>query len=105
MTGFTDPLRDPRFPDRPQTPDFWRLSEIGLAHDAAATEGGHSIGSIIGDVIDERSLIYYAEHRLGNAFEMKLDALGPAGKALIMSVYIDAFLKGASFEKAGGHRD
>jgi hypothetical protein len=39
---FIDPLNDPRFPDRPNSPQFWRLVEIGLRHDGLADELGQA---------------------------------------------------------------
>ena len=99
---FVDPLNDPRFPDRPNTPDFWRLSEVSLAHDAASED--QSIGDIIADLVDEPSLMYLASQRMGNAFNITPAAVGPELWVIFMGLYLDAFCKGVSFEKAGGHR-
>lgn len=99
----TDPLRDPRFPDRPQTPDFWRLSEVALDHDARAVET-EDVGQILAEMVDEPSLMYMAEHRLGNAFGITPVGVGPGLFAVLMGIYYDAFAKGVDFQKRGGHR-
>lgn len=104
MSDFTDPLNDPRFPDRPQTPDFWRLVDVGLRHDGESLEG-RGPGVIIGEMVDEPSLIYYAKHRLGTAFGMRLHDLDPGTQTMILAIYLDAFAKGVDFTRAGGHRD
>lgn len=63
MTG---PRRDPRFPDRPQHPDFWRMSkvivELDEQADRAADEAGEAV--VITPDIDQRSLAYVARQRV-----------------------------------------
>lgn len=102
----TDPLNDPRFPNRPNTPDFWRLSEVALAHDAAVDleDGGRPLADVIAELVDEPSLIYLASQRMGNAFDISPRSVGPELWVIFLGLYLDAFCKGVSFEKAGGHR-
>ena len=93
---FVDPLNDPRFPDRPNTPEFWRLVEIGLAHDATSVET-RGTQSVINGMVDEQTLIYYARHRLGTAFGDELKKLTSRQQILVLAVYLDAFAKGFAF--------
>lgn len=103
MTEFTDPLRDPRYPDRPQTPDFWRLSEVSLEQDARAVES-NDVGEILAELVDEPSLLYLAQNRIQIAFGLSADVVGPDLFAILMGIYYDAFAKGAAFQQRGGHR-
>lgn len=100
--SFSDPLNDPRFPNRPNTQDFWRLSEVQLKHDADAVEKG--VEGVIGQYVDERSLVYFAEHHLGNAGIITPTTL-PAERLNLIGLFIVAFCLGSGFEQAGGHRD
>jgi hypothetical protein len=101
---FIDPLNDPRFPDRPQTKDFWRLVEVGLAHDGEALEG-RGPGVVIGEMIDEPSLMYFIKHRLGTAFGAEVSRLDQRMQIMLMAIYMDAFAKGVDFQKRGGHQE
>lgn len=96
---FIDPLNDPRFPDRPNTPEFWRLVEIGLRHDATSVET-RGTQSVIDGMIDEKTLIYYARHRLGTAFGQDMATLDLRHQVMVTAVYMDAFAKGFDFAKA-----
>lgn len=85
----TDPLNDPRFPNRPQHPDFWRMSECILRIDGAASEGGESIEDILG--ADMASFMYAAQERV----RMARDKVGAGTlQVLLLSVYVDAFALG-----------
>jgi len=99
-----DPFDSDLFPDRPDTPDFWRLSEVGLHHDGAALEEEDGLNRIINSIIDQPSLLYAIEHRLGNAGVIT-PATPIALKAKLMALYVDAFCLGADFIRRGGHRD
>jgi hypothetical protein len=100
----SDPLNDPRFPDRPNHPDFWRLAEVGMAHDADAIEKRGGLQQVIASIIDERSLLYAAEHRLGNGGALT-PGMSSMQKARLMAIFVDAFCLGADFIKRGGHRE
>jgi hypothetical protein len=99
---------------RPDKPDFWRLSEIVLKFDgrmqAATTD-------------DEKEVVWqeaYAEHAemdcvaymamqrtfhiLGIRSKMELLAM-QTEVAKLTTVYMEGFLLGCEFRKAGGHRD
>jgi hypothetical protein len=98
------PSYDPRFPDRPNTPDFWRLAEIGQQHDGEALEGAGP-GAVIQSMVDEQSLMYLIKHRLGTAFGMGMATLRQDQQIMVMAVYMDAFAMGYDFHERGGHRD
>lgn len=100
----TDPLNDPRFPDRPTHPDFWRISEILLANDGDATEGRRSIPEIVTAVVDVESLTYAAKQRARIACEALGLPTSDGWVAKLASVWIDAFTAGATFEQRGGHQ-
>lgn len=95
MSG--DPLDRDRFPDRPDHPDFWRLSSAVLAIDAHACEDGMTVPEIVGDLVDIDVLEYFARHRTGTAMALlRLPALlAPA----LQAIWVDAFVAGAQFGK------
>lgn len=111
-----DPLRDPRFPDRPQHPDFWRIAEVSLRKDGASKEGHQTIEEIIASLVDLKSLDYAALVRMHKALVETgfLDQLkqcpNDLGKQyeLLMSIlagaWTDAFTTGVLFQQAGGHQ-
>lgn len=88
----TDPLRDKRFPDRPQHPDFWKLVEVVNHLDGEAGEGGRSADDIIRDDIDEASLVYMAQQRA-----MRGRMIGGANVVGMTTCWIDGFLAGVRF--------
>lgn len=92
----TDPLNDPRFPDRPTHDDFWRISEAVLHNDGAATEGNLDVTDIYADgIADLQSALYMARARA-----QMMGASEVQGAAL----WLDAFAAGVRFQQAGGHR-
>lgn len=97
-----DPLNDPRFPDRPQHPDFWRISEVVLQNDGQADEGEMPVQDILKDTVDLESLSYFAMQRAG----MNCQRLGlpDALKTVIAGAWMDAFFAGARFQQRGGHQ-
>lgn len=106
MTGF-DPLHDPDFPDRPQHPDFWRMSQAALFLDGEANEGGKSIPAIHEGLVNLESLVYMAEQRVSALAQEKmgfvLQEQDPEVRALLLTIYIGAFTHGIVFQKEGGH--
>lgn len=99
------PLNDPRFPNRPSHPDFWRLSECILAMDGRVEEApldkkGEALESLITEHIDMDSAAYMASMRMmrwagiyGIPWEY-----GPA----LATAYLEGIVLGIRFEKAGG---
>lgn len=84
------------FPDRPDHPDFWLLSEALIGQDAQV-ETGQSVPDVIGRYADVASLMYVAEQR---ALRM-VPGSGPAAEALRLrftAVWLDAFVAGVQFQ-------
>lgn len=91
----TTPGPDPRFPDRPDHPDFWRLSKAVIANDDAADQGV-PIEKIMTDLgIDPKSVQYMAEQRMLRALGHNF--VSPQAKVLLMGLWIDAFVAGVGF--------
>lgn len=99
-----DPLRDPRFPARPQSRDYWRIIEVVAQQDGRSTEGGPHLQQVVADIVDERALTYVGLNRA----MMAQDGLGlrPDDRLtqMLAAVWIDAFTAGIRFEQAGGHQ-
>lgn len=86
---------DPRFPERPHTLDFARLSSAAGEMDAVADM--LSFDEALG--CDMESLLYIAKGRAGLSFG------GPhMVKSAHLAIYFDAFQLGVGFQKKGGHR-
>lgn len=86
-----------QFPDRPDHPDFWRLSKIVLANDAAAREDHTPIPEIVGQYIDYPSIEYFAMSRMGQLITQM--GLPPALIPVLASTWFDAFTTGVQFAK------
>jgi hypothetical protein len=99
-----DPLRDPRFPSRPQHPDFWRLSEVVLKLDGDSTEGRRPLKASAEGRIDLASLAYLASQRVG-LLEQRVGELPDNVRASLAAMFLTGVLTGIEFERAGGHRD
>jgi len=92
------------FPGRPDHPDFWRLSESVLKQDGRLQEENTSFEEVMAEFVDVDSVTYMAEERA----KFILHHVGMTSehmKGLLMTVYLDAFTTGVSFQKAGGKRD
>ena len=88
---------DPRFPNRPHTLDFARLSSAAGEQDAVAD----MLDVTEALECDMESLMYMAEAR------MKKVGLGfsrPETRIMLFALYFDAFQLGVGFQKRGGHR-
>lgn len=107
-----DPLQDPDFPDRPQHPDFWRLSEIilkqdGRVEDIASREDAEAfVPRMIQEQIDQNSLEYMSMMRAHRMVAALREARLPFIPEVAMtSMFLQGVLVGIEFQKAGGHRD
>lgn len=98
----TDPLNDPRFPDRPQHPDYWRIAEVALQQDGKAEEGGQSVEQIVQGLVDPKSVTYAATQRA--RIMIQKTGLPETLEPLLAAVWMDAFTVGARFEQRGGHQ-
>jgi hypothetical protein len=100
----SDPLRDARYPNRPQHDDFWRMSEVWLSLDADS-DGDHE--ALISSEVDPGSMRYMAVQRAMAAVQantppgedMDVDAISTIAAAII-----DGFMAGVRFQQRGGHR-
>lgn len=99
----TDPLRDPRFPNRPSSPDFWRMVEVVNQLDGQATEGGRSTPEIAEGLVDIEALSYMAQMRALKA--RQLLGLPASAEMALAATFLNAFLAGIRFEQEGGHRE
>lgn len=84
MTSLKDLFSD--FPDRPDHPDFWKLSEIVLQLDGRAMEDESDFASTLASMMDPKSLCYMARQRAMRLLERGLVSL--------TSLYIDGFAAG-----------
>lgn len=101
-----DPRRDPRFPDRPQSPDYWRIAEVVNQQDAQFTEGGQDMPQIVADIVDEAALTYMAMNRALLVQQLAgRPRQDPMLTQMLASVWVDAFTAGVRFQQAGGHRE
>lgn len=98
----SDPLNDPRFPERPTHPDFWRISEVLLQHDGEAVEGDLPVEEIVKETVDMKSLTYVAMQRAGIACQRS--GLPEALVPVLAGTWLDAFMAGAKFQQRGGHQ-
>lgn len=91
----TPPKVDPNFPDRPQHPDFWALSEAVCQQDNYA-DFGMTVAEIIDMAkIDPDSLFYVAKQRGLRLFQSMPDASTPEEViGSLAAIWIDAFLAG-----------
>lgn len=83
---------DPKFPDRPQHPDFARLAAVVCENDQKA-ETGHA-DAVMGQ-IDLPSLVYMAEQRI-----LRVKMLLPPGAPALQALYFDAFFAGMAYARA-----
>lgn len=95
-----DPLDRDKFPNRPDHPDFWKLSKVLLANDASVIEDGKSIPDTVRDIIDPAVLEYHAMNRVGLGAQLSGAGQDPRLLTLLGAIWIDAFAAGARFAKA-----
>lgn len=99
MGDVGDILNDPAFPDRPQHPDFWRLSDVALQMDGSRkTPQEYAAG-----LIDYESLVYMATNRAGT-YAKAMGITDPDLQAVIATAMLAGILHGLQFERRGGTR-
>lgn len=82
-------------PDRPTHPDFTELSKIVLQHDGKTEDNDFDFGAYVGQVIDERSLVYMARQR---ALRVAPGASLETHMAFA-ALFLDAFLIGVRWQE------
>lgn len=89
---------DPRFPNRPQHPDFQKMSAAVRALDAAG-DSGQSLEEIVaGHDVDVDSLIYMANQRALRAVLLFESSPAP-DEAKYSANWIDGFMAGLKIER------
>lgn len=88
------------FPNRPDTPDFWRLAAVVQDFDSA-TDDGTAFDRLVSPIIDTESLIYVAQQRaLRASMANPLTGRRPIiDEVKLAAVWIDAFVAGAMYAK------
>jgi hypothetical protein len=66
------------FPDRPDHPDFWLISQAVIDNDAQADSRTQSVPDITGRVVDTASVMWL--------------------RALVAAAWVDAFIAGARYQ-------
>jgi hypothetical protein len=90
--------KDPKFPNRPDHPDFWKLSDILIGNDTTAESGPHGLDQVMDSVpVDMATIIYMANQRV-----MRSDQeIGPASpKEMKRILWVDAFIAGYKMAEA-----
>lgn len=98
----SDFFRDPDFPDRPQSQDYWRIVEVLNRLDGEASEGGRGSEDVTAEYADPEAIMYTAIQR---ALRMEQATGGAIPANIVAALWIDGFVTGAAFQQAGGHRD
>jgi hypothetical protein len=93
---------DPRFPDRPNHPDFWLLSEIAIEHDNLARE--LDLAGLFDGVCDLKSLEYLCWQRSAMVVRKLLGVHLPADGVhrihiALSAAMLDAFYQGFEFAR------
>lgn len=98
---------DDQFPDRPDHPDFWRLSDVVLQQDGAlqeAVDKDAEYDRIIAEHVDLDSVMYLAQQRAQRVLLEQGFGLNPDAVAMVSAAYLTGVVAGIAFEKKGGHR-
>lgn len=108
--AFIDPLNDPRFPNRPSHPHFWKITEIINYQDGEATEADRSAPDIVGEIADPDSVAYVAQMRARRLVQSmhRNSASGARLEMMLAAMWLDAFTTGVRFgQSVGGsvHKD
>lgn len=94
--------------DRPDHPDFWRISQTLLAGDAPIEEASdpdakeRAWRERVASVVDQESVTYAAIHRAQFAFGPPSSHDDVVTSSKGASLFIDGFVTGAKFQQAGG---
>jgi len=95
---------DERFPERPDVPDFWRLSDVVLQFDGASGEGDKTLEQVAEGRIDMNALAYMGAQRVAMLVARAGLPHSPELLAALHTVFTTSVLTGIEFERKGGHR-
>jgi hypothetical protein len=88
-------VTDPRFPKRPDSADFWLLSQVVIDNDTAMDNETIDFDDRLAQVIEPDAVAYMAQQRA-------LRIVGPSATKLqlakVASIWLDAFIAGATFQ-------
>ena len=98
--------KDPRFPKRPDHPDFWRLSKVALAQDAVVDSVPDVQGKkdalrrSLAEIADPACVDYMAINRGSRALQlMGYDEAGLEMTLLMAAAWVDGFRAGVAYQK------
>lgn len=86
------------FPNRPNHPDFWVLSDVVLQQDGVTEDKDFDFEAHLAKTVNPESLYYLANHRLGATGRQ----LGIPHQTMLITglgVFIDAFLLGVNYQR------
>lgn len=91
---------------RPDTPQFWMLSDILIEQDSIAeTEG---LAAAVENVIDLETLAYVAQQRAFRSLNIYTEAQAFTRQeevAQLAAIWMDAFVTGAKYEHKLGRKE
>lgn len=95
-------MTDPRYPKRPNHPDFWLISEVLVSQDASADQRVEPFEDMVGRFVDIDSLQYAAEEQthmmVQRADRGKLVYTASEVKLRMVSIFMGAFVHGIRFQ-------
>lgn len=100
-TSADTPAVDPRFPDRPQHPDFWRLAAQVKMMDRESDLASAEIGdqALVLDGVDDHSVAYMAQQRVMRARALIEPEDGnTTGREGVL--WVDGFIAGKRFAES-----
>jgi hypothetical protein len=94
-------MTDKNFPDRPDHPDFWLISQALIDTDAQA-DSGQSIPDIAGRIVNTQSLVYAATQRAMRGLVALHGRMTVAeaddNKTTLAALWMDAFVAGTRYQ-------
>lgn len=94
-------MTDHNFPNRPDHPDFWLISQALIDTDAQA-DSGQSFPDITGRIVDVASVMYAAEQRamrgLVSLHGRMTTEESDRNKGTLTALWVDAFVAGARYQ-------
>lgn len=86
-------MSDPNFPDRPNHPDFWLISQVLIDTDAQMDNNTSPFEDTVGRVVDPKTLLYVAQQR-----GIRSGIQNPGVRMKLEAAWMDAFMAGAQFQ-------
>lgn len=83
------------FPDRPDHPDFWKLSDVVLQHDGLTEDADFDIQAHLATVLDPDSLRYMLAARVKRSH----DRSGAPALVQAQAAWLDGFMIGVAYAR------